>query len=76
MAKTTEVQHRLNARKYVDDTNRMNAKMKEGRKTALSSVKENIVQQTIHKIEDEIAQKGRRVPLQTFAGFKRPWKSA
>ena len=74
MGTRTEVQHRLNARRYVDETNRKNAKLKEGRNATLSSVKEHLVQKTIHKIEREIAAQGLSVPRSVFSGFPRPWK--
>ena len=74
MGKVTEVQHRLNARRWVNDQNLTHAKMKEDRKTVLSSVKEQIVQKTIHKIEAEVRLTQQVVPRSVFGGFTHPWK--
>jgi len=70
----TQSQHRANAKKYIDNQNKANAKQKGDRDAVLSSVKENIVEKTIHKIEEEIELKRKTVPRQCFSGFTCPWK--
>jgi len=74
MGVLTEAQHRIHARQWVDQQNRAHSELKEGRKATLASVKDQMVQKTIHKIEDEIKLKGGTIPPSVFTGFKCPWK--
>lgn len=69
-----ESRHKRNFHNWVADQKRHNAKMKEGRAAALSSAKDQMKQDMVHKIENELKLKRRGVDRSTFSGFARPWK--
>jgi hypothetical protein len=66
--------HKGNFRRWVDTQQKRNAKQKEGRSAALSSVKEELTHKMIHTIEGELKDMGVKPMRTSFTGFKAPWK--